>query len=161
MIAALKPSERLPTHVVSVAKFERFFRTAAGLEVDKQDLKRYSDFVNRKIYDLLLCGEETAKANGRRVIQAVDLSITKGLRESIREFKIVDEQVGLAPILDRITARPPLDMTYSGETEALLPELVGGLSIALARLFKIVDPDLKNPHAESWERAFRIFDLLQ
>ena len=34
--------------VVSVAKFERFFRAAAGLDVDKNDLKRYSDFVNQK-----------------------------------------------------------------------------------------------------------------
>ena len=28
--------------IMSVAKFERFFRSAASLEVDKADLKRYS-----------------------------------------------------------------------------------------------------------------------
>jgi uncharacterized protein DUF1931 len=34
---------------MSIAKFERFFRVTAGLDVDKSDLKRYSDFVNQKI----------------------------------------------------------------------------------------------------------------
>jgi hypothetical protein len=37
---------------------------------------------------------------------------------------------------------------------------VGGLSVALARTFKVLDPDLKNPSSRHWERAFRIFDLL-
>jgi hypothetical protein len=37
-----------------VAKFERFFRISAGLDIDKQDLKRYADFIDQKIYDLLL-----------------------------------------------------------------------------------------------------------
>ena len=43
--------------VMTVDKFERFFRAAAGLDVDKKDLKRYSDFVDHKIYDLLLRGK--------------------------------------------------------------------------------------------------------
>lgn len=65
MIAALDPSERFPTHVTTVTKFMRFFRIVAGLDVDKQDLKRYSDFINRKVHDVLLCGEENARMNGR------------------------------------------------------------------------------------------------
>jgi hypothetical protein len=34
--------------------FERFFRATASLDVDKDDLRRYEDFVNRKVRDLLL-----------------------------------------------------------------------------------------------------------
>jgi hypothetical protein len=64
---------------MAVARFERFFRRAAGLDVDKQDLKRYSDFVNHKVYDLLVRGEATAKANGRDLIEPIDLPITRGL----------------------------------------------------------------------------------
>jgi hypothetical protein len=64
-----------------VEKFERFFRIAAGLDIDKQDLKRYSDFINQKVYDLLVRAEATAKANGRAIIEPVDLPITKGLEE--------------------------------------------------------------------------------
>jgi hypothetical protein len=39
--------------VMGIPKFERFFRKAANLNVDKGDLKRYSDFINQKLYDLL------------------------------------------------------------------------------------------------------------
>jgi hypothetical protein len=37
---------------------------------------------------------------------------------------------------------------------------VGGLSVALARAFKIIDPNLKNPATEHWRRSFQIFDLM-
>jgi hypothetical protein len=148
------------THVMGVAKFERLFRTAARLDVDKQDLRRYSDFVNHKVYDLLLRGEAAAKANGRDIVQPFDLPITKGLQESIHAFRELDEKIELKPILDQITALPPLDLTVSVETEARLATIVGGLSVALARSFKIIDPDLKNPQTVHWERCFQIFDLL-
>jgi hypothetical protein len=36
----------------------------------------------------------------------------------------------------------------------------GGLRVALVRAFKILDPDLKLPAAEHWQRSFQIFDLL-
>jgi len=62
--------------------------------------------------------------------------------------------------LEELTRWPPLDVTVSQETEARLPEIVGGLSLALARTFKITDPDVKNPQTEQWDRAFRIFRLL-
>jgi hypothetical protein len=148
------------THVMGVARFERFFRTAARLDVDKQDLKRYSEFINHKVYDLLLRGEAAAKANGRDIIEPFDLPITKGLQESIHAFREIDEKIELQPILDYLTARPPLDLAYSDATEARLPAIAGGLSVALARTFKIIDPDLKNPDTKHWERCFRIFDLL-
>jgi hypothetical protein len=32
--------------------------------------------------------------------------------------------------------------------------------VALARSFKIVDPKLKNPSSEHWQRSFEMFDLL-
>jgi hypothetical protein len=149
-----------PTHVMGVAKFKRLFRAAARLDVDKQDLRRYSDFINQKVYDLLLRGEADAKANGRDIIQPFDLPITKGLQESIHAFRELDEKIELKPILDQITALPPLDLAVSVETEARLPTIVGGLSVALARSFKIIDPDLKNPQTVHWERCFQIFDLL-
>jgi hypothetical protein len=146
--------------VMGIARFERFFRIAAGIDVDKTDLKRYDDFVDHKIYDLLLRGEAAAKANARDIVEPFDLPITKGLQERIHEFRNIDAQIELKPIIDRLTARPPLDLALSVETEARLPEIVGGLSIALARSFKIIDPDLKNPKSEHWERSLRLFDLL-
>lgn len=146
--------------LMAIAKFERFFRLAADLDVDKSDLRRYSDFVNGKIYDLLLRGQAAAKANGRVIIEPFDPPITNGLQERIHEFRNIDEQIKLKPILDSLAALPPLDLAYSEETEARLPEIAGGISVALARTFKIIDPALKNPQSEHWERSQRIFDLL-
>src|SRR3982074_3773635 len=133
MIAAVQSNKKPSSHVMSVAKFERFFRIAAGLDVDKQDLKRYSDFINHKICALLVQVEPPARANGRVIIEPFDLPITKGLQESIHEFRKIDEQIELRPILDQLTLQPPLDLAYGEETEGRLPEVVGGLSAALPR----------------------------
>lgn len=146
--------------VMSVARFERFFRTTAGLDVDKDDLRRCNDFINRKIYDLLLRAEATARANIRDVIEPHDLPITKGLQECMHAFRSVDEEIELQPILNHLTTLPRLDLPCSTETEAELPRVAGGLAVALARSFTILDPTLKNPQTEHWERAFRLFDLL-
>lgn len=146
--------------VMGVARFERFFRAAAGLDVDKDDLKRFDDFVGQQVYDLLLIAQAAAKANRRDVVQPSDLPITKGLQESIHDFERIDQEVELQPILDQLAARPQLDLSLSEEVAARLPAIVGGLAVALARTLKIIDPDVKNPQSRHWERAFRIFDLL-
>jgi hypothetical protein len=146
--------------VFGVAKFERFFRLAAELDVDKEDLKRYNDFVGRMLFDLLLIGQATASANARDVVEPHDLPITKGLQESIHRFRKLADDVELTPILEQLSTYPPLDRALSEETEGRLPEVVGGLSLALAQTLKVLDPTLKNPQTEHWERAYRIFDLL-
>jgi Domain of unknown function (DUF1931) len=145
--------------VTGVDRFERFFR-AAGLDVDKDDLRRYRDFVNRKLYDLLVIGQAAAKANGRDIIEPSDLPITRGLQEGIQEFEQLDEEVELQPILDDLAMLPQLDLAPSVDTEARFPVIVGGLSLALARALKLLDPKVKNPRSEHWDRAFRLFDLL-
>jgi hypothetical protein len=145
---------------IGVSNFERFFRAAASLDVDKDDLRRYEDFVNRKVRDLLLIGRAAARANGRDVIEPWDLPITKGLQETIHDFRGMDEADEVRPMLEQMVAIPPQELAYSEETEGSLPEIAGGLSLALARAFKILEPRLENPQTEHWERAFRVFDLL-
>jgi hypothetical protein len=81
---------------MSVARFERFYRRAAGVGVDKED----------------------------------------------------------------IAALPPLDRPLSDRSIARMPEIAGGLSLAPARTFVLVDPQLASPRSRHWEQAFRIFDLL-
>lgn len=145
---------------IGVSNFERFFRAAASLDVDKDDLRRYEDFVNRKVRDLLLISRAAARANGRDIIEPWDLPITKGLQETIHDFRGMDEAAEVRPMLEQIVAIPPQELAYSEETEGRLPEIAGGLSLALARAFKIIEPRLKNPQTEHWERAYRVFDLL-
>jgi hypothetical protein len=146
--------------VIGVARFERFFRLAAELDVDKDDLKRFSDFVEHKLYDLLLMGQATASANLRDLVEPYDLPITKGLQENIHKFRRMDDDIELKPILDRLATYPPLDRMPSEDTEALLSEIVGGLGLALAKIIKATDPEVRNPHSRHWERAMRIFDEL-
>lgn len=146
--------------VFGVARFERFFRLAAELDVDKDDLKRFSDFVEHKLYDLLVMGQATASANLRDLVEPYDLPITKGVQENIHRFRKMDDDIDLKPILDRLATYPPLDRMPSEETEARLPEIVGGLGLALAKIIKTVDPEVKNPQSQHWERAMRIFDEL-
>ncbi|MDB5483797.1 MAG: hypothetical protein JWO83_4850 [Caulobacteraceae bacterium] len=146
--------------VVAIDKLERFFRRAGAIDVDKSDLGRYEAFVNRKLHDLLIRGEATAKANGRDIVQRIDLPVTKGLQECLHHFEALAAEVPVRPALEEIVARPPLDLAYDVELEAWLPELAGGLSVAIARSFRIVDPEVKNPSTEHWERTFQLFDLL-
>lgn len=143
-----------------IPQFQRLFRAAASLDVDKDDLKRYDDFVDGKIHDLLLIGQAHAKANGRDIIQPHDLPVTKGLQERIHEFRKLDEEIELRPLLERLAKHPPLDLVVAEETEQTLPGIAGGLTVALARAFKLIDTKLKNPQTEHWERVARVFDLL-
>lgn len=146
--------------VMSVPRFERFFRRAAGLDVDKDDVKRYSDFVGHKLYDLLVVAQANAGANGRDVIETSDLPITKGLQETIHQFRTLDDDLELRPILEQLATLPPLDRSLGDRAQARLTDIVGGLSLALARTFVIIDPKLTNPQTRHWERVFRIFALL-
>jgi hypothetical protein len=146
--------------VLGFVKFERLFRAAGGVDVDRDDIKRYLGFVNDALFDLLIIGRNTARANARDVIQPRDLPVTKGLQESTHAFEKLDEQIELGSILDEIAGRPPLDVTLSDETAELLPPLFGGISVALARTFRVIDADLKAVHREEWERAFAIFRQL-
>ncbi|MER6270233.1 DUF1931 family protein [Streptomyces sp900105755] len=146
--------------VMGVSKFERFFRAAAGLDVDRNDLKRYGDFVDAKLYDLLVVGQASARANGRDTVEPWDLPITKGLQESVHRFRRLDEEVELKPILEQLATHPPLDRTPTQETEERYPEIIGGLSFALADTFKIMYPDIKNPQTSHWDGVTAVFDRL-
>ena len=146
--------------VMAVKQFERLFRVAASLDIDKSDIKRLEEFVNQRLHDLLLLGEAAAKANGRDVIQVHDLPITRGLQEQIHEFRKLDEEIALSGILDHLAKLPPLALAYSEELEAKLPELAGAITMSLARVFKAVKPDLKNPATEEWEQVEQIYRIL-
>ena len=160
MVAQLPPDKMPPPHPAAITRFQRLFRLAASLDIDKADIKRYEAFVDHRIYNLLQRGDANAKASGAVIMQPWNLPITTGLQECIQAFKKMDETIALQPILDRLAKRPPLELDYSEETEASLPGVVGGLSVALARAFKIIDPELKNPRIKQWERANQMFDLL-
>jgi hypothetical protein len=146
--------------MAGIPEMKRFFRSAAGVDVDKDDLKRFRVFVDEKVDDIAIAGRNTARWNGRDVIEPQDLPITKGLQERMREFDKLDEAAEIRELLRHVLRRPPDDVTFGEETEDVLSEVFGGISIALARSFRIVDPRLTNPSSEHWDRAFELFRLL-
>lgn len=160
--SALQPVHNLKPfkHVEGTHQIEHFFRAAAGLDVDKEDIKRYYEFIDQKVSDLLLMAQHTAKANDRITVEPRDLPVTKGLQENIHAFVKLDLDIGLERILNHNVPEPQIDLPYSEETEARLPEIAGGISLAIARTFKLIDPETKHPATEHWERAFSIFNQL-
>ncbi len=146
--------------IMGVSEFERLFREAASLDVDKDDLKRLNDFINRKVYDLLLIAQANAKANGRDIILSHDLPITRGLQESMHAFRKMEITLELEPILKELATLPMLDLGYGVDVEEALPELVGTLTVCLAKTFKVIDPEVKNPQTTHWDRAEAIFNML-
>ncbi|MGW4848841.1 DUF1931 family protein [Nocardia brasiliensis] len=141
-------------------KFQRFFRAAAELQVHHNDLERYTEFIDDKIYDLLIVAKASAKANARDVIEPWDLPITAGLQQSIHRFEKLDEEIELQPLLDQLVARPPLDVALAQETEERLPLIAGGLSVALAQTLVAIAPNAKHPGTAEWSVVFEIFHLL-
>ncbi len=152
--------ERPGSMIFGVPKFEQLFRKAASLDVDKEDLKRLNDFVRTRIHDLLVRGVASARANGRDIIAPHDLPITKGLQESMHAFRRLDEEIEAEPVLAQLAALPWVGLDYDEEVRNLLPELAGGITTALARTFRIMEPGLRNPRTEHWEKAEAIFEML-
>ena len=148
------------THPSGISLFQRFFGSVASIKIDKNDVRRFREFVDEQIDDIAISGRNSAKWNGRDVIVVQDLPVTKGIQERMREFDKLEEADEIRELLRQVVRQPPGDVTFAEGTEELLPELFGGLSIALARSFRVVDPTVSNPSTDHWNRAFTLFRLV-
>jgi len=151
------------THPSGIPVFERFFRSVASIKIDKNDVRRFREFVDEQIDDIAIAGRNSAKWNGRDVIVAQDLPVTKGVQERMREFDKLEEAEEIRELLRQVVRQPPGDVTFAEDTEdteELLPDLFGGLSIALARSFRVMDPTVSNPSTDHWNRALTLFRLV-
>lgn len=140
--------------------FERFFRSVGSVKIDKNDVRRFRNFVDEQIDNITIAGRDSAKWNGRDVIVPQDLPITAGLQERMREFDKLEAAGEIRELLRQQLRRPPATVTFAEDTEQLLPELFGGLAVALARSFRVIDPTLEKPATQHWERAFQLFRLV-
>ena len=145
--------------VVGFTKLEALFRKAASLDIKKGHAKDITDIVEKKLYDLLLAAERNANMNGRDVIWESDIPVTKGLQETIIEFKKLEEELSIDDILAFLATTPPLKYPLSKELEAKLPELVGVILVVLAKVIKEIDEENRQVNHEAIEKASRILDL--
>ena len=145
--------------VIGVTKLEALFRDAASLDIKKGHAKDITDIVEAKLLDMLIAAERNANMNGRDVIMESDLPITKGLQESIIQFKKLENELELKDILEYLTTVPPLKYPLSADLEAKLPEVTGALLYVLAKIIKIVDDNDRAVDHESINKAKEIMDL--
>jgi hypothetical protein len=145
--------------MAGIPEVQRFFRAAGGVDVDKADVGRYRTFVDEKVDDIAIAGRAAARWNSRDVIAPQDLPITKGLQERMREFAKLGEAGDIRDWLRGTLRRPPDDVTFGEETEDVLTEVFGGISVALARSFRIIDPEVQNPTSQHWDRVLDLFRL--
>ena len=105
------------THPSGIPVFERFFRSVASIKIDKNDVRRFREFVEEQIDDIAIAGRNSAKWNGRDVIVAQDLPITKGVQERMREFDKLEEAEEIRELLRQVVRQPPGDVTFAEDTE--------------------------------------------
>jgi len=146
--------------IMGSKKLQKLFRRINGLAIDKNDVKRTSDFIGKRLHALLIQGEVTAGVNGRDIIDYRDIPITSGLQMAIHDFREIDQELDLAPILEHLATLPPLRKELSDTLETKLPLLVGAIVVTLARIFKIVNNELKNPTSAEWEQVEEIYQVL-
>ncbi len=145
--------------VMGVAKVEALFRRSAGLDLDDKNKVAFClDVVESKLHDLLLAGEEVALYNGREVLVMWDLPLTRGLRQTMKEFETLQEEVPVEDVMRFVASLPPLRVAYDPELEQELPKVAGGLMVALAKMTRLFSAD-RLPSWEDLERAKRALDL--
>lgn len=72
----------------------------------------------------------------------------------------MDENIDIQSILEQQAKLPPLKLGYSATLQAKIPELVGGITVSLAKAFRALDKDMKNPSPFEWEKAEAIYNIL-
>ena len=145
--------------VMGFHKLKELFHKGASLDIKKGHAKDITDIVEEKLYDLLLMGQKSAKYNGREVIWKYDLPITKGLEETINEFKKLEHELELQEILDNLATYPPL-FELEIELEKSLPEIVGGLTLVLAKIIKKLEKEHNTVNHEFIKEAKYIMNLV-
>ena len=146
--------------VTGAHKIEALYKKAAGLRIDKNKVKKISDAVDQKLYDLLVVAEGNARYNGRDVIWMCDVPLTKAMKESMQKFKELEEELELQPILDHLAKLPPLKYGLEEELEKKLPDLVGTLIYVMANITKEFSQKDRTISSEEMEKAERILNLM-
>ena len=52
------------THPSGIPVFERFFRSVASIKIDKNDVRRFREFVDEQIDDIAIAGRNSPSGTG-------------------------------------------------------------------------------------------------
>lgn len=140
-------------------KIEQIFKKAASLKLPKNKIVEIEEAVDKKVYQLLKVGEENAGYNGRDVIWLSDIPLTNALKESMKQFSALEEELELKPLLNRLASHPPLKYELEIALEGRLPEITGTLIYVLAKIVKEFSPKDSIVSEDELKRALRVLDL--
>jgi len=73
--------------VVGFTKLQTLYRRFVGLDIDKAKANYIIEVTEKKLADLFDVAFERAKAEGRETVRWRDLSITKGLKETMERYQ--------------------------------------------------------------------------
>jgi hypothetical protein len=144
--------------VVGYTRLKDIFRKGASLDIAKGHAKEIIDIVEQKVYDLLLAGERNAKYNDRDVIWVCDVPLTKGMEETIDQFKKLEEELDVKDVVEMLTKYPPT-ITLESALEDRLPEITGGIFLTLAKIMKDIDTKKRSVDHDLIRTAKDILDL--
>ncbi|MCF6202030.1 MAG: DUF1931 family protein [Hydrogenimonas sp.] len=140
-------------------KIEQIFKKAASLRLPKNKIVEIEEAEDKKGYQLLKGGEENAGYNGRDVIWLSDIPLTNALKESMKQFSALEEELELKPLLNRLASHPPLKYELEIALEGRLPEITGTLIYVLAKIVKEFSPKDSIVSEDELKRALRVLDL--
>jgi hypothetical protein len=146
--------------IMGYTRMKEFLRRSTGVDLDKSDMDRLTDLIGKKLNDLLVIAVRNASYNSRDIVMEPDLPLTKGILEHIRVFRRYEEEIDLKPILDHLATYPPLERALSLDVVRMLPDFVGTLAMLAGQTMKIIDPEVKNPGSDVWDRVLRLMELL-
>jgi hypothetical protein len=145
--------------IIGFTKLETLFRKAASLDIKKGHAKELTDIIEQKIVDMLIAAERNANINARDVILESDMPITKGLQETIIEFRKLEDEIDVKDILEYLSTIPPLKYPLSSDLEAKLPEITGAILVVLARVMKVINEEKRDVSSQLIQTAKEIMDL--
>ena len=73
--------------VIDYDLLKKFLRRSAGIDIDKNDMKRLNDLIGSKLNDLLVIGVRNASYNDRDIVMSPTFRSTKGFLERRQEFR--------------------------------------------------------------------------
>jgi hypothetical protein len=108
--------------VLGFTTFERFFREAGGATVDRDDVKRYQDFVNDLLYDLLVMARATARANARDIIEPRTLPITRDCGTAFMDSERGRRRGGCRQVRSRAWTYSRIDRPAAARPRGVRPD---------------------------------------
>ncbi len=151
------------TRVVGLSRLEALYKTFVGLDLDKTKAQMILDTASRKLADLFIVAQQCAYARGSDTVELIDLPITKGLENTINEYKrererLNDPKLDLGPILDYLAESIP-GIVIGESVREELQDITAAVLLLTGRVIKTIDPKARKPSKEDIERARQILDL--